>query len=77
MISINKLFLINESRLWSRLSISNVAGPAIRLGRSLLTSNQKIQTSENIQSRLTPKPSRSVGLGFKRVRSYIHPANLP
>jgi len=77
MIPITRLFLINEVvPMWPRLSVGNTAGPAIRFGRLQLTSDQKIKNSENIQSRLTPKP-KPVDLGFKRTRQYLHPANLP
>jgi len=81
MISIIDKFLINESIFhWARNSITNILGKRQlnRLGRGQLTSDDKIENSEKIQRRLTPKPNKSdKDLGFKSIRSYKHPVNLP
>lgn len=73
MIPIGYKLLINEGFLdWAKNSISNVLGKRMlnKPLRSQITSNEKIQNTEAIQQRLTPKPAprEPVNLGFKKFK---------
>jgi len=84
MIPISDKFIINEGFLdWMKNSISNILGRRMlnKPLKSQITSNEKIQNTEQISKRLTPKPSLKkptpTGLGFKKFHIYKHPVNLP
>lgn len=82
MIPIADKFLINEGIFsWAKTSISNLLGKRAfnKPVKTQLTANDKIENSEKLQKRLTPKPIRPepVKLGFKGIHVYKQPANLP
>jgi len=82
MIPVADKFLIHEGVFnWARNSISNLLGRRAlnKQVRPQLTANDKIENSDRIQRRLTPRPRRPERtiLGFRGIRLYKRPVNLP
>lgn len=83
MVPISDKFVIVDEGLydWAKNSISHLLGKRSlnRIGRGILTPEEKIENTGNIQRRLTPKPVKSepFGMGFRGIRPFKHPKNLP
>ena len=76
MISVANNFLINEGMFdWMKTSLARKK-PVHIPTRTQTMSDNRIETSNDIQKRLTPRP-RHGELGFKSPRIYKHPKNLP